>query len=102
MLYIRSYDCSLSVSGGEADVSAWVKGLAGEATRAKVVVELQELNTTWKIIQTWSETEDNYRASVSGSALVTSGKYYRVKATVTVWVGSQSETKTVISNSRQA
>ena len=71
------------------------------ATKAKVVAELQ-MNSggTWVTVATWTDIQNKDEASVKASKAVTKGNTYRVKATVTVWEGSQSETQTVYSGEK--
>ena len=103
-LYIGDSNCSLDISGRTAHLSARVKGYSGEATKCKVRAELQEKSGTfsWTTVETWTDQRDGFRASVSETAAVTSGKTYRVKATVTVWAGSQSESRTFYSDEVEA
>lgn len=99
MLYIVDANCTLSISGTTATVNAWVIGDDFDATKAKVVAELQEKDgSSWITIATWTDTQNVYRASVNKTRSITSGKTYRVKATVTVWEGSASETQTIYSS----
>ena len=96
MLYIVDARCTLSISGTTATVNAWVIGDDFDATKAKVVAELQEKDgNSWTTIATWTDTQNAYRASVNKTKSITRGKTYRVKATVTVWEGSASETQTI-------
>lgn len=96
MLYITEWENSLSISGRTATVTCWVEGDYNSATKAKMVAELQEKNgSSWSTIATWTDTQNGYRAKVKETKSLTSGKTYRVKATMTVWEGSQSETHTV-------
>ena len=98
MLYIVDARCTLSISGTTATVNAWVIGDDFDATKAKVVAELQEKDgSSWTTIATWTDTQNAYRASVNKTKSITRGKTYRVKATVTVWEGSASETQTIYS-----
>lgn len=98
MLYIVDANCTLSISGTTATVNCWVKGDSIDATKAKVVAELQEKNgSSWTTIATWTDTQDSYRASVNKTKTITAGNTYRVKATVTVWEGTASETRTIYS-----
>jgi len=88
----------ITVSGSTITVDCWVKGAIGEATKAKVVAELQEKNgQKWTTIETWTATKNSYKASVYESKTVAKGNTYRVKATVTIWEGSQSESQVVYS-----
>lgn len=103
MLYISDWGNKLTISGRTATVDCFVKGQIGEATKAKVVAELQEKNgSSWSTIATWTDTQNAYKASVYETKSVTAGKTYRVKATVTVWEGTKSETQTVYSAEKTA
>ncbi len=103
MLYIRQTTSVLSISGTTATVDCSTLGVVGEATKAKIVAELQVKNgSSWTTVETWTDTQNSYRASVYENYSVTKGKTYRVKATATVWEGSQSETQTVFSNEKTA
>ncbi|MBR5321507.1 MAG: hypothetical protein IKU41_06670 [Clostridia bacterium] len=100
MMYIADANSSLSVSGTTATVNCWVEGNIG-ATKAKVVAELQmKSGSTWVTVGTWTDIQNSDEASVKASKAVTKGNTYRVKATVTVWEGSQSETQTVYSSEK--
>lgn len=99
MLYIADARCTLSITGTTATVNAWVEGDSFDATKAKVVAELQEKDgSNWTTIATWSDTQNGSYASVYKTKSITSGRTYRVKATVTVWEGSASETRTLYSS----
>lgn len=101
MTYISDASCKLTVKNGQASLNADVSGYFGEATKCSVVIELQEKSgSSWKSIGTWSNTENGDYASVSGSKAVTSGKTYRAKAVVTVWAGTQSESRTILSGTQ--
>ncbi|MBR5318924.1 MAG: hypothetical protein IKU46_04950 [Peptococcaceae bacterium] len=100
MMYIADASSSLSVSGTTATVNCWVEGNIG-ATKAKVVAELQmKSGNTWVTVATWTDIQNSDEASVKASKAVTKGNAYRVKATVTVWEGSQSETQYVYSGEK--
>ena len=103
MLYIRQTTSVLSISGTTATVDCSTLGVVGEATKAKIIAELQVKNgSSWTTVETWTDTQNSYRASVYEAYSVTKGKTYRVKATATVWDGSQSEIQTVFSNEKTA
>ena len=103
MLYIRQTTSVLSISGTTATVACSTLGVVGEATKAKIIAELQVKNgSSWTTVETWTDTQNSYRASVYETYSVTKGKTYRVKATATVWEGSQSEIQTVFSNEKTA
>lgn len=98
MLYIVDAQSDLYISGRTATADCWVQGQKGDATKAKVVAELQEKSgSSWSTITTWTDTQNAYKASVYETKSVTAGKTYRVKATVTIWEGTKSETQTVYS-----
>lgn len=103
MLYIEEAKSNLNISGTTATVTANVAGDLNDATKAKVVAELQVKNgSSWMQVETWTITENNYKAKVDETYSVSKGKTYRVKATVTIWEGSRSETQTVFSNEKTA
>lgn len=103
MLYIRQTTSVLSISGTTATVDCSTLGVVGEATKAKIIAELQVKNgSSWTTVETWTDTQNSYRASVYEAYSVTKGTTYRVKATATVWEGSQSEIQTVFSNEKTA
>lgn len=91
---------------------AVIKGLQGDllkggypstATKCEIVVELQEKSSLrWKTIETWSDEQEGRRAEVNESAEVTEGNSYRTVTTVTVWSGTDSETKTLTSKTINA
>ena len=100
MTYIQRAKCNFSISDAIATIDCSVSGRS-TATKAKVVAELQmKSGSTWVTISTWTDIQDDYEAYVYTTKSVTKGNTYRVKATVTVWEGSQSETKTVYSNEK--
>lgn len=101
MLYIRQTTSVLSISGTTATVDCSTLGVIGEATKAKIVAELQVKNgSSWTTVKTWTDIQNSYRASVYETYSVTKGNTYRVKATATVWEGTPSETQTVYSNEK--
>lgn len=103
MEYINDADCTFSISNGTATIHAWVRGQSGNSTKCQIVINLQERSgSTWKTVQTWSETQNGRKATVNASKNVTSGKSYRVTATVTVWNGSKSESKSLTSKTLTA
>lgn len=93
LTYIAEAMADLSISNNTATVDCWVNGWYGEATKAKVIAELQlkSGNDNWIPVAIWTDTQNGFEASVYETKTVTAGNTYRVKATVTVWQGSQSE-----------
>lgn len=92
LTYIVDSFAGLSINNNVATVDCWVEGHYGEATKAKVIAELQvKSGNSWIAYGTWTDTQYDYDAAVDETKTVKSGNTYRVKATVTVWEGSQSE-----------
>lgn len=103
MEYIMNANQQFSVTKGVAQMSATVSGHAGIATKCRVTIELQEKGLLfWSTVDTWSTTVDDRYASFSKNCPVTSGKTYRMVATVTVWSGSLSESQTLTSKTVKA
>lgn len=99
MTNIESALNRLSISNGVATIRAYVYGYSGLATKCEVTVKLQErtLGLFWTTVETWSDSQNGDSSSVSESTAVTAGKSYRTIATVTVWNGSSSESRTLTS-----
>lgn len=92
LTYIADAKTSLTISDGTATVDCWVKGDVLDATKTKVIAELQlKSGSSWIAYGTWTNTQNAFKASVYQTKAVTPGNTYRVKATHTVWEGSQSE-----------
>ena len=93
MTYIVDYWMSLDINGTTADVEVEVNGSVRDATRAKVIAELQVKNgNSWIPVAIWTDDQYNYKARVNESHDVVKGHTYRVKGTFMVWEGSASET----------
>lgn len=98
MLYIDRASCDLSISGSTATIECSVNGNPNSATKAKIIAELQVKNgSSWIPVKIWTVTENYYEATVDESYSINASSTYRLKATVTVWEGSQSETQTLYS-----
>ena len=98
MLYIKDSTCNLRISGSTSTVNCSVEGDFDSATKSKVIAELQVKNgSSWIPVKIWTVEENDYMAKVKESHTINTSNTYRVKATVTVWEGSQSETKTLYS-----
>ena len=95
--YIVDAENILKISGSTATVSCWVNGQYQDATKAKVIAELQVKSsaTNWIPVAIWTDTQDGYRAAINESHAINPNNTYRVKATFTVWEGTQSETITM-------
>ena len=103
MEYIYDADSDFVISDGKAIMYAMVRGHSAEATKCEVAVELQEKGLLfWNTVESWTVTETGRRAEVDVSCPVTAGETYRMVTTVTVWSGSESETRTMTSGTIKA
>lgn len=103
MEYIYDADSDFVISDGKAIMYAMVRGHSAEATKCEVAVELQEKGLLfWNTVESWTVTENGRRAEVDVSCPVTAGETYRMVTTVTVWSGSESETRTMTSGTIKA
>lgn len=101
MMYIEETKNELAISGNTATVTATVTGDLNNATKAKVIAELQvKSGNSWIPVEIWTVTKNSYTAKVYETYTVKAGNTYRLKSTMTVWEGSQSETKTVYSSEK--
>lgn len=101
--YIVSSQAGLKILDGVATVDCWVKGNVLDATKTKVIAELQvKSGSGWLPVGLWTDTQNDYMAWVTETKSVTEGQVYRVKSTVTVWEGDQSETKTFFTEEKTA
>ena len=65
-----------------------------DATRAKVIAELQVKNgSSWIPVAIWTEDQYNYKVRLVETHDVVKGHTYRVKGTFMVWEGSAYETE---------
>ena len=88
-----------SINGTTAIVDCWVQGDINNATKAKVIAELQvKSGSNWIAYGTWTDTQNDFEAAVYETKGVKKGNTYRLKATYTVWEGSQSESTVVFSD----
>ena len=94
--YIVEAETDMIINGTSVTVDCWVNGHVNSATKAKVIAELQvkSSDTNWIPVAIWTDTRDGYEAYVYETKTIDTSKTYRVKATYTVWEGSQSETHT--------
>ena len=93
MTYIMDYSIDFGVSGNTAYVDAMVNGHVLDATKAKVIAELQvKSGNSWIPVAIWTDEQNYYKARVIEEHSVVSGHTYRVKGTFMVWEGSAYET----------
>lgn len=92
---------SLSISSGKATASCKVSGASKKVTKISVTMYLQKKSSkgTYSTIKTWSESKDNYYCYIKKTYNVSRGTY-RLKAKVTSYTGSGSETVTKYSGAK--
>ncbi len=101
MTYISEAVNGFGINDGVAEVDCWVQGRYLEATKAKVIAELQVKNgSNWIPVKIWTDTQNDFEASVYEHYTVNPNNTYRVKATFYVWEGSQSESLILISDEK--
>ena len=93
MTYIADYSIDFGISGTTAYVDVMVNGHVLDATKAKVIAELQvKSGNSWIPVAIWTDEQNYYKARVDETHSVVSGHTYRVKGTFMVWEGSAYET----------
>ena len=94
MAYIVDYWLALDIDGTTAEVEAEVNGDVLDATKTKVIAELQVKNgNSWIPVAIWTDDQYNYKAEVYETHDVVKGHTYRVKGTFMVWEGNAYETE---------
>lgn len=77
---------------GTAVCDADVEGYSGTTTRIHIKMELQKFGTVkWETVASWESTVFTWYSSLSKTKEVTVSGLYRVKATYTVYGGSDYE-----------
>ncbi len=101
LTYIVEAANGFGINNNIAEVDCWVTGHYLDATKAKVIAELQvKSGNNWIPVKIWTDTQNDYRASIYEEYDVDAGKTYRVKATYYIWEGSQSESLIIISDEK--
>ena len=90
----------LSISAnGVATVECDVVGLMSSTTKVEIEAKLQRYwGLFWITEETFTVERNSYSASLTESYTVESGHTYRVKAKITVYSATDSESTTVTSN----
>lgn len=84
--------CTLNISSGTATAKTSVRGESADVTKISIKMELQKKSSsgTYKTIATWSGSKSASSYTLSKKKSVSKGTY-RVKASVTCYKGSKSE-----------
>ena len=98
MLLLKRANAELTVDGDTAEIYVRAEGTTS-VDEVEIEAELQAKNgSSWRYCADWSVSRSSDYASLSKTRAVVAGNTYRVKAVVTVWSGSQSETQTIYSS----
>ena len=94
LTYIDSYGGSIEKGLLSTKVNAYINGKSG-VTKVKIKMELQKLSGgSYSTIETWEQTFNSGYGSMSKSKTTNPLSTYRLKATVTAYSGSYSESQT--------
>ncbi|MBR4767092.1 MAG: hypothetical protein IK085_10075 [Clostridia bacterium] len=94
LTYIQSYRGSINKGLLSTTVSAEISGKSN-VTKVKIKMELQKLTSgNYSTIETWEQTFNSNEGSMSESRTTNPLSTYRLKATVTAYSGSNSESQT--------
>lgn len=89
---------SINQSGG-ASIYCMVYGQSGSTTKVEIEAKLQRSwGIFWITEETFTVEKDSYIATINETYTVESGHTYRVKAKITVYSATDSESTTVTSN----
>ena len=92
---ISRADARIEQGALSTTVFATVEGISG-VTSVKIQLELQKLSGgSYSTVKTWSETFSGRSGSLEKSKLTSPLSTYRLKATVTAYASSSSESKTI-------
>lgn len=91
----------LSISANEATVLCNVTGDSGNVTKIAITMYLQKKNSSgvWENYKTWNGSKSGYCYALKKTTLISRGTY-RVKAKVTCYKGTTSQTTYHYSASR--
>lgn len=93
MTYIDSYYGNINQGLLSTKVKASISG-SSSVTSVKIKMELQKLSGgAYSTVATWEQTFSGRSGSMEESKLTSSLSTYRLKATVTAYSGSNSESK---------
>ncbi len=92
---------SFNVTSGTAAASVRVKGMSGEVTKISITMYLQKksANGSYAAVKTWSGSVKGNYYNFKRTCKVAKGTY-RVKAKITCYKGSKSETTTKYSSAK--
>ena len=91
--YVNQTLTNLSISSaGEATATAQLIGIPGVTTQVSIFMYLERYsNGSWTSVNSWYQSYDSYIGTLQKSAFVSSGYWYRVKASYYAYSGDDSE-----------
>ncbi len=93
-MYVNKYSGSFSTSGVTCDMYASINGTPN-VTKVNIKLELQKKKDgEYSTVGTWEETYNSTAGKFTKSKAISPWGEYRLKATVTAYVGSKSESIT--------
>lgn len=100
MEYIINSETQIAVDAdGVATICCQAYGYMGTTTHIKIDAMLQRyVNGSWRAVRAFVKESDSHRVSLSETHTLVKGYSYRVKATVTAFCGSVTETDVLTSN----
>ncbi len=98
MEYISNFDYGFSINNCNANIDVTLDAIPS-ATHCEVNIKLEEKGLIfWHEKESWTFENFSNSLDCAQTSNVTDGKKYRIEITATVWVGSESETRTKTSN----
>lgn len=95
--HIKTITTELKISGGTAQVQAYVTGKMNHTTKISVAVTLQKKSGgKWTNVATWHQTSDGFLLRLNKTKAVSKGTY-RVKNAVKACKNASCESTTVYS-----
>ncbi len=92
--YVSGASAQLDMHTFSCDVTGNVTGIAG-CNKTHVKLQLQKENDgVWSTVETWEKTSNTRSCTLGASKTVSPLSNYRLKATLTAYYGSDSETLT--------
>lgn len=93
-VYTKNIKTDLSISSGQASMTAYANGIPGTTTKVQITMYLEKkglLGLYWSEVVSWTQTHSNYYGTLSKKFSVSSGTY-RLRAVYVVYSGNASET----------
>ena len=91
--YVNQTATNLSIStSGEATATGQLIGYSGVTTEVWIFLYLERYSSgSWATVNSWYQSFDSYRGTLQSSTYVSSGYWYRVRASYYAYSGDDSE-----------